>query len=95
MKKEWQQARPWAQYVINPIFLNKEIGVKMQIINRDNELLFQTKQTGKDIEEAWSKASNECLNRLEDVDLLTIFWYNPYMLACKYIKSPHYESKKE
>lgn len=94
MKKEWQQAKPWAQYAIKPIFLNNEIGVKMLVINRENELIFQTKQTGKDIDEAYTKAKDECLNKLSDVDLRTIFWYNPYMLGCKDIKTPYYESKK-
>ena len=94
MKKEWQQKWPKAQCVVKPIFLNKEIGVKMQIINRDNELLFQTKQTGKNGEEAYTKAMNECLNKFDGLDLSEFIWYNPYMMECHDVKVPHYESKK-
>ena len=94
MKKEWQEVHHKAQYVINIIHLQNVIGFKMQVINRNNELIFQTKQTGKDINEAYHQAFNECAEVLSEVDIFTIFTYNPYWLDCKFIKVPHYESKK-
>ena len=90
MKKEWQEARPRAKYVIKPIWSQKEISITMQVINRENQMIFQTKQTGKDADQAWLKASNACTEYLKDEDLLTIFWFNPYMLNCQDILTPHY-----
>lgn len=94
MKKEWQEVHPKAQYVINIVHLRKEIGFRMQVINRNNQLIFQTKQTGNDIDEVYHQAFNECMEVLSEVDIFTIFTYNPYWLDCKFIKVPHYESKK-
>ncbi len=91
MKKEWQEVHPKAQYVINVIHLTKEIGFRMQVINRSNQLIFRTKKTGPDIEEAFHQAFDECSEVLGDYDLFSVFIYNPYWLDCKFIKRPRYD----
>ncbi len=91
-KIEWQEAAPWASYVLNQRYSSNKHTVILQVIDRDNRLLFEAKQDGE-IEEAFSRAMETCSVKLRELGIDCYFWYNPYYMNCKDVKMPHYDKR--